>query len=105
METPVVSVLKPASPAAMQERTVARDTQLRDQAREFEAVFIAQMLKHSGLTTAIGGDSGFGGEAFSNMLTEQYANELLENGGFGLTEEIYQQLVEKEHGHGSGDTY
>lgn len=104
METNALSAQKPVSPASALDKT-ARDAQLRDQAREFEAVFIGQMLKHTGLTEAIGGDSGYGGEAFSNMLTEQYAGELLDNGGFGLAEEIYQQLVEKEKSHGYGDAY
>lgn len=105
METPVVPIQKPASPAPAQDRAALRDAQFREKAHEFEAVFIGQMLKHSGLTTAVSGDSGFGGEAFSNMLTDQYAEELLKNGGFGLAEEIYQQLVEKEQSHGSGDAY
>lgn len=64
------------------------------------------MLKHAGLTEALSGGGGkFGGEAFSNMLTEQYAGELIENGGFGLAEEIYQQLLEKDQKHGSGNAY
>lgn len=118
METPALSLQNTAAqkvvaqkPAAENqavqtpERT-ARDAQLREQAREFEAVFVSQMLKHAGLTEALSGsESRFGGEAFSNMLTEQYANELIEDGGFGLAEEIYQQLLEKDQGHGSGDAY
>lgn len=73
-----------------------RKEQLMATAREFETVFVGQMLKYSGLTDALSGDSGHGGEAFSGMLTEQYAGELVEKGGFGLAEEIYQQLLQKE---------
>ena len=118
METPALSLQNTAVQKAVAQKTVAqnpaaqtpdraaRDAQLREQAREFEAVFVSQMLKHAGLTEALSGsESKFGGEAFSNMLTEQYANELVEDGGFGLAEEIYQQLLEKDKSHGSGNAY
>ncbi len=74
----------------------AKDERLMQQAREFEAVFIAQMLKHSGLAKAISSDSGFGGDAFSSMLLEQYAEKMTEKGGFGLAEHIYNQLADRE---------
>ena len=118
METPALSLHNTAAqkagahktvgqnPAAQTPDRAARDAQLREQAREFEAVFVSQMLKHAGLTEALSGsESKFGGEAFSNMLTEQYAHELIEDGGFGLAEEIYQQLLEKDQRHGSGNAY
>jgi len=112
METPVLSPPAAASPAMSSPKPTqtpddaARDAQLREQARAFEAVFVGQMLKHAGLTEALTGGGGkFGGEAFASMLTEQYANELVEDGGFGLAEEIYQQLLEKDQSHGSGDAY
>ncbi len=73
-----------------------RKAQILDQAREFESVFIAQMLKYSGLEKAIGSQSGFGGEAYSSLLLEQYASKIVEGGGFGLTDHIYEQLLQKE---------
>ena len=118
METPILPARKlaaqtlaadrlaPRQPDAPAQDRAARNAQLKEQAREFEAVFVSQMLKHAGLTEALNGSGNkFGGEAFSNMLTEQYAHELIENGGFGLTEEIYRQLLEKDQSHGSGDAY
>jgi len=53
------------------------------------------MLKHTGLDKALAGDSGIGGEAFSSMLVQTYADELSKNGGFGLADQIYRQL--KDH--------
>ena len=84
-----------AAPRA--ERAAGEDDALMRKAREFEAVFVAQMLQQSGLSEAFSGDSGFGGEAFASMLTEQYANEIVDSGGFGLAEHIYKQLVDKEN--------
>ncbi|GJL92825.1 rod-binding protein [Hyphococcus sp.] len=72
-----------------------REEELRKSAQEFESVFIAEMMKHTGLDKALAGDSGFGGEAFSSMLVQTYAEELSKNGGFGLADQIYRQL--KDH--------
>lgn len=81
----------PATGAAAQ-----RDAELRQSAKAFEAVFVAQMLSQSGLGEAIAADGGFGGEAFSGFLIEQYADQLTEKGGFGLAERIYEQLRQQD---------
>lgn len=73
-----------------------RKQALMEQAKEFETVFVTQMLQYSGLADAVSGDSGNGGDAFSGMLVEQYANDLVESGGFGIAEKIYAQLLDKE---------
>lgn len=82
----------------MTDSAESRDAALKEKAREFESVFVAQMLSHSGLAEALSSDSGFGGEAFSSLLVERFADQLVERGGFGLTEKIYEQLREKEAG-------
>ena len=113
METPALprpaaasSALAPQAPDRTAHDAQLRDAQLKEQAREFEAVFVSQMLKHTGLTEALSGEGEkFGGEAFASMLTDQFAADLVEDGGFGLAEEIYQQLLEKDRSHGSGDAY
>lgn len=87
-----------ATPAAVQVAAPApgRDEQLMKTAKAFEAVFVAQMLSQSGLGKAIAADGGFGGEAFSSLLVEQYSNKLVEKGGFGLAERIYDQLRQQD---------
>ncbi len=72
-----------------------KEARLRETAREFESVFIAEMLAHAGLDKALAQDSGYGGEAFSSMLVQTYADELSRKGGFGVAEQIYRQL--KDH--------
>ncbi len=85
------------APQAARERTTRDDTIL-EQAKEFEAVFVAQMLKHSGFEKALSADSGFGGENYASLLLNQYAAKIVDNGGFGLAEKIYEQLKAKEAG-------
>lgn len=72
-----------------------QDAKLRKTAQEFEAVFIKEMLTHAGLDKAMASDSGIGGEAFSSMLVQTYAEGIAEKGGFGLADQVYRQLKEK----------
>ena len=93
IEIPLQSAI--AKPVAPQEGQRV-DERVMDKAREFEAVFIAQMLKYSGMGDALSKDAGFGGDAYSSMLLEQYAGKIVENAGFGLAERIYDQLKDRE---------
>ncbi len=91
-----------ASPQSAPARTApdaaARDEAMLERAKEFEAVFVAQMLKHSGFEKALSADSGFGGENYASLLLSQYATRIVDSGGFGLAEKIYEQLKAKEAG-------
>lgn len=81
-----------AAPENSPENSEERDAQLREKAQEFESIFIAEMLSHAGFDKALSENAGFGGEAFSRMLVESYAEQLSEKGGFGLADRIYRQL-------------
>ncbi len=63
---------------------------------EFEALFIAQMLEYSGLSKALTMNGGEGVEAFSRFMIEQLAEDLVEQGGFGLSESITQSLLSQQ---------
>lgn len=72
------------------------DGNLRKVAEEFEAVFATEMLKHAGVgkpRESFGG--GVGEEGFSTFLTQEYANVLVQRGGFGLADHIYSALAGK----------
>ncbi|MFK7945592.1 MAG: rod-binding protein [Paracoccaceae bacterium] len=72
---------------------------LRAIAQEFEATFLAEMLKHTGLgepRESFGG--GPGESAFAGMLTQEYAAQLADRGGVGLADRIYSQLLLKTGG-------
>ncbi len=77
-------------PAAQTAETQAK----RALAKEFEAMFLSEMLKHSGLhktSSSFGG--GVGEDAFSSMLTNEYANNLARTGGIGIAEHIFRALT------------
>lgn len=69
---------------------------IRKVALEFESIFLAEMLKHTGVgkpQEAFGG--GAGEAAFSGMLTQEYANQLAANGGVGLADRIASDLARR----------
>lgn len=71
--------------------------ELMDLARQMEASFLAQMLKHSGVGAPRETFGGGAGESqFSSFLVQEYADAIVEAGGVGLAESIYASLVRTE---------
>jgi Rod binding domain-containing protein len=69
------------------------DAQLRAVAKEFEAVYLAEMLTGMGASRepeTFGG--GFGAEAFSSLLNGAYAERMVERSSTGIAELVYRQL-------------
>ena len=75
-------------------REAAVDKVLREQSEKFEAAFLTEMLRHSGLGKMRDGLNGGAGEArFSGFLIEAYAEKLSQSGQIGLADRIYRDLV------------
>lgn len=76
--------------------TDPKEIAARKAAEDFEAAFLAEMLKESGINAM---PSGFGGgageEAFGSFLTEEYARLLAQRGGFGLAERVFEILKQR----------
>ncbi|WP_341367509.1 rod-binding protein [Yoonia sp. BS5-3] len=69
------------------------DGQLRDAADKLEATFLAEMLKSAGVgkpRDSFGG--GIGEEQFSSFLREAQAKEMVEAGGIGLAEALFEAM-------------
>lgn len=94
-----ISALAAAKPAAPADAHDPHDAKIRAVSKEFEATFLAQALSFAGLGKAVSTDSGYGGEAFSSLLVEQYASKIAEGGGIGVAETIYQELKAREAAH------
>lgn len=64
-------------------------------AKEYEGVFISEMLKemYAGVST----DSEFGGgpgeEMFRSMVVDEYGKKISDQGGFGLAKNILKELI------------
>lgn len=64
-------------------------------AKDFEAAFIAQMLTYSGFAKSLTSSGGEAVASFSQFYMESIGEDLAENGGFGLADQIYENIVKK----------
>ena len=72
------------------------DAKLRRAAEAFEAAFLAEMLRHTGLGRMPASfNGGFGEAAFAGTLVEEYAKAIARAGGLGLADRIYKSLAGK----------
>ncbi len=79
---------------AMRGAPVARDAAAAAAAQRFEAAFLAEMLRHTGLGRPPEQFGGGPGEArFSGFLVRAYAERLAEAGGVGLARHIEAAIL------------
>lgn len=74
--------------------------ELEDQAVEFEAVFLAEMLKPVFETVPTDGPFGGGSaeETWRGMLVENYAKDMAASGGIGLSRSVLSELIALQQG-------
>jgi Rod binding domain-containing protein len=69
----------------------------REQAVEFEAVFLNSMF--SQMFTGIDGDGPFGGGkagVWRSFLTEEYSKSFARAGGIGIADHVYRSLLQQQ---------
>lgn len=100
MDLPLVTPQRPLTPAAGRPGSAAgAEAAARKTAQAFEAAFLAEMLKHTGVNrTPETGGGGAGEDAFASFLTGEYARMLAARGGVGLAEQIFQAIHQKGSG-------
>ncbi len=83
----------PAAPDSVVPDSSMPDARLRRAAMEFEAVFLAEMLRYTGIgdvPEAFGG--GVGEEGFASMLIDEYAEAIARTRPLGIAERVYRSL-------------
>lgn len=74
----------------------ASEAAMRAAAQQFEASFLAEMLKHTGIGKMPEGfNGGHGEEAFSDYLVHEYAESIASSKSIGLADQIYRALAER----------
>lgn len=67
-------------------------------AKDFEAVFISQMMSH--MFSSVEVDPMFGGgqgeEMFRSMMVEEYGKQLAASGGIGIAEQVTAKLIDMQ---------
>lgn len=75
------------------------DTKLMDAAKELETSFLAEMLKSVGFGKSrenLGG--GAGEDQFGSFLVQAQAEAMVEKGGIGLAQSLFDALKEAKNG-------
>ena len=74
-----------------------RDDKLREAASKLEATFLAEMLKEAGVGKPVEGfgGGGIGEEQFSSFLCQAQADKMVEAGGIGLAETLFNAMKER----------
>lgn len=98
-----LSTLRPAFPAAGLERIKARlekaadgdEAGLARAAREFEAMFLAQML--APMFESLESDGLFGGgpaeDIYRSLLADEYGKAISRSGGVGIADQVQAELL------------
>lgn len=76
--------------------TVAENPKARDVARQFEGVFLMQVLES--MSSGQEADSLFGGGAgdkiYRSMFNEETANAIARRGGVGIADAVYRNMLQ-----------
>jgi Rod binding domain-containing protein len=104
----VTTLPAPATPALTQASLAGKPqvdprARAREQAVEFEAVFLNNMF--SQMFTGIDGDGPFGGGGkagvWRSFLTDEYAKSFARSGGIGIADHVYRSLLAQQEAAGA----
>ena len=88
----------PATPAipATQRLSPEREKILRDKAQQLETQFLSEMLSYTGLNETSEFSGGIGEDQFSSFLRDAQARAMVDKGGIGLAETIFNSLARRD---------
>jgi Rod binding domain-containing protein len=92
--TPIItpSSITPSSSSALDAGKV------KATAKEFEAVFVSEMLSH--MFEGIEVDKEFGGGAgetmFRSMMVQEYGKQMTKGGGLGISDQIQKMMIQMQ---------
>ena len=88
----------PTTPDPASTLSPARSAQLMKKAKELETNFLSEMLSYTGLDSQKGNfTGGVGEDQFSSFLREAQAKAMVDHGGIGLSQNIFNALARRDH--------
>jgi peptidoglycan hydrolase FlgJ len=71
---------------------------MEEAARDFEAVFISEMMAHmfSGIETDPVFGGGAGEDMFRSMLVHEYGKQMAKGAGIGLSSQLQKMMIEMQ---------
>ncbi len=72
---------------------------VREQAEEFESVFLHMFVEQmfSGIETEGPFTGGSAEGTYRSMMSQEYAKSLASNGGIGLADHVYAEILKAQH--------
>ena len=79
---------------------IANMEKIEEASKEFEAVFLAEMLKpmFAGIKSNDMFGGGKGEEIFRGMMIQEYGKMIADKGGVGMTEHVKAELIRIQEG-------
>jgi len=72
--------------------------QTREAAKQFEGIFISQMMSH--MFEGVGADPMFGGgqgeEMFHSLLVNEYGKQMAQGHGIGIADQLQKMMIEMQ---------
>ncbi|MEI2383866.1 rod-binding protein [Breoghania sp. JC706] len=95
-----VTNLKAARASALSAGSASADTKAGKVSKEFEAQFLHQMIDSMFETIEGGGTFGDSNasQIWRGMLSEQYANSIVDAGGIGIADSVHRELIAMQEG-------
>ena len=91
-------VLNMAMTQASAKATSPGAIKAKEQAKDFEAMFLNSMFQH--MMTGVEGDGPFGGSTgigvWRSFLTNEFAKSVAQKGGIGLADQVYSSLIQQQ---------
>ncbi len=76
-----------------------REAQLMGVAQSLEAAFLSEMLKSAGVgETPENFGGGAGEDQFASFLRDEQAKQMVQSGGIGLAQSMFDAMIAKHHG-------
>lgn len=101
LEVPVQLSQVPSVATATTTTTTAaldRRAVLMDKAKALEAAFLSEMLSYAGVDASEGEFSGgIGEDQYASFLRDTQARAIVDHGGIGLAEKLFQSLIRHDH--------
>ena len=73
-------------------------TQVKAAAKDFEAVFISEMISH--MFEGVGTDPMFGGgsgeDMFHGMLVQEYGKQMAKGQGLGISDQLQKMMIQMQ---------
>ncbi len=81
-------------------KSLKEKAKIEEAAKEFEAVFVSQMLTH--MFSSVKVNDTFGGgkgeEVFRSMMVNEYGKNIAQNGDLGIANHVKEAMIQMQEG-------